>query len=173
LGITFKNKFPGPVISGIRYGVIALLSFSGAHYFTLHLLGTSHYAPIGALWALITGMVVLADTYAGTIVKARLQVLGGVIGAVSGFIYLSFFPFSIVGMVAMIVLVVLFCQATQLSGYSPGAAMNLAVILVFSTINPGLTPLMNSCLRLTEMAIGCSFAMIVARFIPAISEPSA
>lgn len=87
----------------------------------------------------------------------------------AGFIYLSFFPFSIAGMVVMIVLVVTLCQATQLSGYTPGAAMNLGVVLVFSSINPELTPLMNSGLRLVEMAIGCGFAILVVRLIPGVT----
>jgi hypothetical protein len=52
------NKFLWSLRSGIRYGLLALLTFSGAHYFTLYVLGTYHYAPIGALWALITGTVV-------------------------------------------------------------------------------------------------------------------
>lgn len=166
MGASLKNKYLLPFRWGIRYALIALLTFSGAHYFTLYILGTSQYAPIGALWALITGTVVMAETYAGTVEKARLQVLGGLVGAIAGFLYLSFFSFSVIGMVVMIFIVVSLCQFTRLSGYSPGAAMNLAVILVFSSINPELTPLMNSGLRLIEMAIGCSFAIIVARFLP-------
>jgi uncharacterized membrane protein YgaE (UPF0421/DUF939 family) len=136
-------------------------------------LGTNHYAPIGALWATITGTVVLADTYGCTVAKAKLQVLGGLFGAIVGFIYLSVFPFNIFGLVVMILIVVSLCYATQLSGYSPGAAMNLAVILIFSSINPELTPIMNSGLRLVEMAIGCSFAIIVARFLPVMPDEPA
>ncbi len=151
---------------GIRYGLLALLKFSGAHYFTLYVLGTYHYAPIGALLALITGTVVMSDTERSTVEKARLQLLGGVVGAVAGFIYLSFFPFSIAGMVIMIVPVVTLCQATQLSGYTPGAAMNLGVVLVFPSINPDLTPLMNNGLRLIEMGLGCGFAILLVRIIP-------
>jgi hypothetical protein len=91
---------------------------------------------------------------------------------VAGFIYLSFFPFSIVGMAIMIAIVVSLCQATQLSGYSPGAAMNLGVVLVFSSINPELTPLMNSGLRLIEMGIGCGFAILLVRIIPGVTGKS-
>jgi uncharacterized membrane protein YgaE (UPF0421/DUF939 family) len=163
------NKFLWSLRSGIRYGLLALLTFSGAHYFTLYVLGTYHYAPIGALWALITGTVVMSDTERSTIEKARLQLLGGVVGAIAGFIYLSFFPFSVAGMVIMIVIVVSLCQATQLSGYSPGAAMNLGVVLVFSSINPELSPLMNSGLRLVEMGIGCGFAILLVRLIPGVN----
>jgi len=163
------NKFLWSLRSGIRYGLLALLTFSGAHYFTSYVLGTYHYAPIGALWALITGTVVMSDTERSTIEKARLQLLGGVVGAVAGFIYLSFLPFSIAGMAIMIVIVVSICQATQLSGYSPGAAMNLGVVLVFSSINPELTPLMNSGLRLVEMGIGCGFAILLVRLIPGVT----
>lgn len=165
---TRTNKFLWSLRSGIRYGLLALLTFSGAHYFTLYVLGTYHYAPIGALWALITGTVVMSDTERSTIEKARLQLFGGVVGALAGFIYLSFLPFSIVGMVIMIVIVVSLCQATQLSGYSPGAAMNLGVVLVFSSINPELTPLMNSGLRLVEMGIGCGCAILLVRLIPGV-----
>ena len=164
------KKFLWPISSGTRYAIIALLSFSGAHYFTLYVLGTSLYAPIGALWATITGTVVIADTYESTVAKAGLQFLGGLAGAIAGFIYLSFFPFSIAGMVVMIFVVVSLCQVSQFSGYSPGAAMNLAVILVFSSINPELSPIMNSGLRLVEMAIGCGIAIIVARLLPGVSD---
>jgi len=166
----WKNKFTKALRQGIRYALIALLSFSVAHYITLYIFGTNQYAPIGALWATITGTVVLADTYGSTVAKAKLQGLGGLVGAIAGFIYLSFFPFNIFGMTVMILLVVSLCYATQLSGYSPGAAMNLAVILIFSSINPELTPIMNSVLRLIEMAIGCSFAIIVARFLPGVPD---
>jgi len=169
LDIRWKNTFKtlGP---GIRYALIALVSFSVAHYLTLHVLSTPHYTPVGALWATITGTVVLADTYSSTVAKARLQVLGGLVGAITGFIYLSFFPFSILGMTVMIILVVSLCQVTKLSGYSPGAALNLAVILIFSSINPELAPITNSGLRLLEMAIGCSVAIIVARFLPVLPD---
>lgn len=163
---TLKNKLLQPIRSGTRYALIALLTVSGALYFTMHVLGTSQYAPIGALWAMISGMVVMTDTYAGTVEKARFQVLGGLAGAIAGFVYLSLFPFSIVGMVVMIGLVASICQATQLSGYTPGAAMNTGVILIFSSINPELTPFMNSGLRIIEMAIGCGIAIIVVRFLP-------
>ncbi|MCX6699768.1 MAG: FUSC family protein [Methanomicrobiales archaeon] len=170
MGHIRTNKFIGSLRSGIRYGLLALLTFSGAHYFTLYVLGTSHYAPIGALWAMITGTVVISDTEQSTVEKARLQLLGGVMGAVAGFLYLSFLPFSIPGMVIMIVLVVTLCQAIQLSGYTPGAAMNLGVVLVFSSINPELTPLMNSGLRLIEMGLGCGFAILLVRIIPGVTE---
>lgn len=167
------NKFLSSLRSGIRYGLLALLTFSGAHYFTLYVLGTYHYAPIGPLWALITGIAVMSDTERATIEKARIQLLGGVIGGVAGFIFLSFLPFSIVGMGIMIVLVVTLCQATQLSGYTTGAAMNLGVVLVFSSVNPDLTPFMNSGLRLIEMGIGCGFAILLVRFIPGVTgKPS-
>jgi len=160
------NKFSKALRPGIRYSFIALLSFSGAHYLTLYIMGPAHYAPVGALWATIVGTVVLADTYGSTIAKARLQLLGGVIGAIAGFIYLSFFPFNIFGLMVMILLVVSLCHATQFSGYSAGAAMNLAVILIFSSLNPEFSPLINSGLRLSEMAIGSLFAIIVAWLLP-------
>ncbi len=160
------NKFTRALRPGIRYALIALLSFSGAHYLTLYIMGPAHYAPVGALWATIVGTVVLADTYGSTVSKARFQLLGGVIGAIAGFIYLSFFPFNIFGLMVMILLIVSLCHATQLSGYSAGAAMNLAVILIFSSLNPEFSPLTNSGLRLAEMAIGCLFAIIIAWFLP-------
>jgi len=173
LEILWTDKFTRALRPGIRYALIALLSFSGAHYLTLYILSTTHYTPVGALWATITGTVALADTYSSTVAKARLQLLGGLVGAIAGFIYLSFFPFNIFGMMVMILLVVSLCHATQLSGYSPGAAMNLAVILIFSSINPELTPIMNSGLRLAEMAIGCIFAIIVAWFLPVMPDEPA
>ena len=88
------KKFLWPISSGTRYAIIALLSFSGAHYLTLYIMSTTHYTPVGALWATITGTVALADTYRSTVAKARLQLLGGLVGAIAGFIYLSFFPFN-------------------------------------------------------------------------------
>jgi uncharacterized membrane protein YccC len=168
-----KNTIIRPLREGVRYALLALLTFTLARYFTMHVIDTSHYAPIGALWAMITGMVVMADTYGGTLEKARLQILGGLFGAVAGFIYLSFLPFSIFGMGVMVLLVVMVCQATPLSGISPGAAMNMGVILVFSSLNPELTPLMNSGLRLIEMAIGCGFAILIARVLSGIPGPEA
>lgn len=165
---TLKNTVLMPLREGVRYALLALLTFTIARYFTMHVIDTSHYAPIGALWAMITGFVVLADTYGGTVAKARLQILGGLFGALAGFIYLSFLPFSMFGMGVMVLLVVTICQATQLSGISPGAAMNMGVILVFSSLNPELTPLMNSGLRLIEMAIGCGFAILVARLLSGV-----
>jgi uncharacterized membrane protein YgaE (UPF0421/DUF939 family) len=170
---TKENKLFWSFRSGIRYALLALLTVFGARFFTLFVLETSKYAPMGALWAMISGMVVMTDTCSSTIDKARYQVLGGLIGAIAGFIYLSFFPFSFAGIVIMIGIVAAVCQATQLSGYIPGAAMNTGVILIFSSLNPELTPLMNSSLRLIEMGIGCGFAILVVRFFPGTTDPAA
>jgi len=149
----------------LHYSLIALLAYFGAYYLTSAFNFTSHFAPVGALWAMIVGISVTQQTWQATAVKARTQILGGAVGAIVSIVYLAVFPVNPFGMVALIGSAVFVCQALDRPDYSMSAGLTVAVIMFFSLINPELPPLLNAGLRFTEVVIGSVIAVLVVQLV--------
>ena len=148
----------------IHYALIALLTFYGAYYLTSLIHTTSRYAPVGALWAMIVGISVAQHTGKETVIKAKTQILGGLLGAVTAFTYLLVLPANPYGMVLLIGCVVLICQLMGWPDYSVSAGLTVAVSLFFSQIYPDLSPLTNASIRFAEVIIGSVIAVLVVQF---------
>jgi hypothetical protein len=166
----FIKKIPGHLSLAMQYALVSLFSFVGALYVVRSLPGASNIVSIGALWAMISGIIVMQDTCDNTMSMAHLQVLGAFIGAVVGAIYLSFFPFSPLGMALLIGITVLICVSLNLNGPARLAALTVGVVLVFSTLNPDLNPLMNAGIRFIEVLIGSTIAIVIVSIWPYITK---
>lgn len=163
---TFFNKIPNSAHIALHYMLVSLLAYAGAYYLTGMIHITTTLAPIGALWAVIVGVSVMQVTWASTVEKARFQIIGGFIGAILSLVYLEFLLFNPILMVLLMGLAVFLCQAVGRPDYSTPAALTVAVILFFSSINPELTPFMNAALRFSEVVIGSAIAILIVRILP-------
>ncbi len=156
----------------INYALVALLAYFFAFYLTRVLNITSHFAPVGALWAMIVGVSVVQATYADTVAKARTQILGGLIGCAGTFVYLHVLPVSPVGMVLLIGLVIFICQVMEWPDYSVSAGLTVGVILFFSQVNPELPHLLNIGLRFVEVLIGSITALMIVQLVSGVENSS-
>lgn len=145
--------------------LVSLLAYLGGFYVTALLGGGS--STIGALWAVISGLVVLQTTRQDTLASAGLRILGTLIGAIVSAVYLSLLPFNAVGMAASVGATVLLCQGLRVPDHARLASITVAVIMVISARNPGLDPKLNAALRFIESCIGAGIAVaIVAALSP-------
>ena len=99
-------------------------------------------------------------------VSAWLRVLGTFVGAVISSIYLSFLPFSPLGMAVTVGVTVLLCQFIGIPDHARLAALTVAVIMVISSLHPEYHPFLNALLRFMESAIGTVLAVVVVLLWP-------
>lgn len=118
-------------------------------------------APIGALWAAISAMMVLQTTVADTWQSTRGQVLGILVGALIAACYLLLWPFNVFGMALCIGATVLVCRLWRFADNGRLAAVTVAVIMVISSLHPGLNPFANAGLRFLEACVGAGSALLV------------
>lgn len=158
------------VIIAVQYSLVSLLAYFGAYFLTGSFSETPFLTTTGALWSMISGIVVMQETRQGTIDTAWLRILGSLIGAVMSALYLSFLPFNPFGMAVTIGLTVLICQELHLPGHSRLAALTVGVIMVISFLNPDLNPVVNAGLRFSESIIGSGAAILLIAAWPYPTE---
>ena len=151
----------GPVHIAIQYALVSLIAYLAAFYATVLMQGTADLASIGALWAMISGIVVMQETRKSTLDSAWLRILGSLAGAIISAGYLLVFPFNPVGMAILIGITVLICQGIGIPGHARLAALTVAVVMVVSSLNPEISPLVNAGTRFIEVIIGSVVAVAV------------
>jgi uncharacterized membrane protein YccC len=144
----------------IQNVIIVVGAYLSGFYFTsLFHVPTSM---IGGLWAVISGIIVIEMTFRETVNSAKVRILGSLLGAIISGVYLIFLPFSLVGFA--------FCIAVgALSGHLLGlpytiklTGITISVVMIVSTIEHDLNPVLNASLRFVESAIGTIIAVFVA-----------
>lgn len=155
-----------------QYSLVSLLAYFGAYFITGSMADTPFLTTTGALWSMVSGIVVMQETRQGTIDTAGLRILGSFIGAVMSAIYLSLLPFSPFGMAVTIGLTVLVCQHLRLPGHARLAALTVGVIMVISSLNPDLNPIVNAALRFSESVIGSVAAILLIALWPYLTGSS-
>lgn len=155
------QKAAGPVHTALQYAIVSFLSFSLALTISSLFQGTPDSVTIGAMWAMISAIVVTQETRSATIDTAWLRIFGSLVGAAISAVYLSFLPFSAVGMAVLIGLTVLVCQLLGIPGHARLAALTAGVIMVVSALNPDIPPLVNAGTRFFEVIIGSTVAVAV------------
>jgi uncharacterized membrane protein YccC len=145
-----------------------LASYACGSYFTGLFHGAS--ARIGGLWSMVSGIVVLQATRRTTWSSAWLRVLGTLIGSIIGAVYLSLLPFSAIGMAVCIFGTVLLCHAARIPDHARLAALTVAVIIVLSSVNQALSPILNAALRFAESCIGTALAVLAVLMWPGPAE---
>ena len=148
----------------IQNALVSLAAYMVGYYFTGLFHGRS--SDIGGLWSLIAAIVVLQATSREAWKSAVLRVLGTLMGATIGGLYLYLFPFSPVGMAVSIGLTVLLCQALNVPDHGRLASITVALIMVISSGNSELSPFTNAALRFIESLIGATIAVIVVLLWP-------
>lgn len=159
-------KMAGSVHIALQCALVSVLAFTGAYYITGSVQETSALATVGALWAMISGIVVLQDTRSSTASMALLRILGSLIGAIISAIYLSFLPFSLAGMAVMVGCTVFVCITLGIPDHARLAALTVGVIMVFASLNKDINPVINAVLRFTEVLIGSVIAVILVWIWP-------
>lgn len=153
------EKARKPFAIALQYATVSLLAYLIAFYTVGAVPGQGSLNGVGSMWAVISGIIVFQATWATTIGTASLRILGSFIGAVVSATFLSFFPFTAVGMAAMIGLTVLLCIGLGIPDHARLAAITVTVIMVFSTLNPDVPPVINAALRFCEVIIGSVVAV--------------
>ncbi|MEO8673969.1 MAG: FUSC family protein [Casimicrobiaceae bacterium] len=117
-------------------------------------------AGIGALWATITGIVVLQATPRETSKQAALRLVGTLIGAVIGAAYLYVFPVNALGAALAVGVTVLLCQFANVPDNGRLAAITVIIVFAVSVAAPGSSPILNGALRFGESCIGAAAAVL-------------
>lgn len=63
-------------------------------------------------------------------------------------------------------LTVLVCQGLHIPGHARLAALTVGVIMVISSLNPDLNPIVNAGLRFSELVIGSAAAILLIAVWP-------
>ena len=156
------HRLTAPLSSAILFALVSVVSFALALGITGHVPQDTDTQMIGAMWAMISAIVVLQDTRSATISTAWLRILGSLIGAVFSALYLMVFPFSILGMGVLIGVVVLTCELLHLPGHLRLAGLTAGIVMVISVVNPDIPPVVNAATRFFEVIIGSSVAVAAA-----------
>ncbi len=146
--------------SAIAKGIVVLLSCLLGAYITGRIHEGSKY--MGAMLAAISGIVVLQDDFKTSIHQGWLRVAGTFIGSCIAYAYLTWFPFTITGMVISVLILDLLCMAIGLPDGSKMAAITLVVIMIVSIMSPDISPLLNGLLRFTEATVGALIGITLA-----------
>jgi len=147
---------------------VALASYACGSYVT----GLFHSASArpGGLWSVVSGIVVLQATRGTTLSSAGLRVLGTLIGSIIAAAYLCLLGFSGVGMAACIFGTVFLCHAARIPDHARLAALTVGVVMVLSSENPGLSPVVSAALRFVESCIGTGLAVLAVLVTPETVE---
>ena len=148
----------------LQSALASLVSYWCGFYFTSFFHGAS--ASLGGLWSLISGLVVLQATRRNTWSSAWLRILGTLVGAIISAVYLSVLPFTALGMAASMLVTILLCHAARIPDHARLAALTVAVIMVLSSDNPTLSPVLSAALRFTESCIGTAIAVLTVVLWP-------
>ena len=119
---------------------------------------------------MVSGIVVLQATRGTTLSSAGLRVLGTLIGSIIAAAYLCLLGFSGVGMAACIFGTVFLCHAARIPDHARLAALTVGVVMVLSSENPGLSPVVSAALRFVESCIGTGLAVLAVLVTPETAE---
>ncbi|MCL6263519.1 FUSC family protein [Craterilacuibacter sp. RT1T] len=151
-------------IAAIR--IMLLLILTGACGYVLGGKIPGASAEIGRLWAVISGIVVLQASSDETIKAASKRVLGTLIGATVGWLYLTLLPNNWAAGFICVFLTILLSQLLGVPDNGRLGCVTVLVVLVVSALHPGLPPLVNASLRFFEAAIGSGIALLLAWLWP-------
>jgi uncharacterized membrane protein YccC len=149
----------------IQMALVSLFSYLLGFHFTRLFHDAS--AGTGALWSVISGILVLQAEWRGTESSAHIRVLGTLVGSIVSALYLSVRPFHPVAMAGCILVTVLICHVLRLRDHARLASLSVAAILILTSLNPSLSPLVSAALRFGESCLGTAMALILARLWPA------
>ena len=159
---SFMVLFGKDLSIALQYAIISLLAFLISYYSVSAIQRESSSLQMtGAMWAMISGIIVLQETRQSTLDTASRRIFASFVGAVLSFVYLSFLPFSPLGMAFMIGITILLCTSLKIRDHARLAALTVGVIMIFSTISPDQSPFVNASLRFGEVIVGSVVAVVI------------
>ena len=159
--LTYSKKFhwTAKVIFTVEIFFIVVFAFLAGYFMNYFL---NHSAPVvDGLWAIISGVMVWETTPKKTIKLAKTRFKAAFLGAPIGGVYLLLFDFDVFGMGICVGLAVILAY---LLNFDNGLKA-IAVVLLISSVNPHVNPMLNASLRVIESGIGCVVAIGVS-YIP-------
>jgi uncharacterized membrane protein YgaE (UPF0421/DUF939 family) len=154
----FKKPRRMALIIALEGVLITLLAYFLGARFTAIFHGAS--APLGGVWAAISGLVVLQSTIRETVASSLLRTIGTFIGAMVAALYLTLFGFSLLGMALCAGLTLSICFLLDIFEYARLAAATVVIIMAVSVQVPDVPPFLNAFLRFTEATIGVGVGML-------------
>jgi uncharacterized membrane protein YccC len=153
----FKSQMFRAVVENF---IVAVIAYLLGYYFTaMFHWGT---AEIGGLWAVISGVFVMADKESLTIKSARMRIRASFLGCLIAGIYLYFFPFTVVGFAICIAIGVLLCHILRIPDHIKTTSITISVVVIVSVLVSDISPVENAILRFAESVIGSLTALAVA-----------
>jgi len=153
----FKSHIFRAVVENFIVAIGAYLL--GYNFTAMFHLGT---AEVGGLWAVISGVFVMADKESLTFNSARMRVRASFLGCLVAGVYLYFFPFSVVGFAICIAIGVLLCHLFRIPDHIKTTSITISVVIIISVVNQNIGPVANAALRFAESVIGSLVALAVA-----------
>ena len=142
--------------------IVVMCTFLAAFHFTT--LFDEPTSLVGALWAVVSAIMVLETTSAETFHAAKHRLTGSFLGALVSGIYLFFFPFTFFGFIAAITVGILLCLLSGLPQSVKLTCITISVVMIVSANAKALHPFINAGLRFAESAIGTGVAVLVVLF---------
>ena len=152
--------FKSPIFRAVVENfIVAVLAYLLGYYFTaMFHLGT---AEVGGLWAVISGVFVMADKESLTFKSAIMRIRASFIGCLVAGVYLYFFPFTVVGFAICIAVGVLLCHLFRIPDHIKTISITISVVIIISVVNHNIGPVANAALRFAESVIGSLVAVAV------------
>lgn len=117
---------------------------------------------MGAMLASVSGIVVLQSDLKSSLTQGWLRIVGIFIGCVIAVLYLTWFPFSVYGMILSVLVLELLCTALGIPDNGKMATITLLIVLLISVEVPGLSPLANGAFRFIESSAGALVGIFLA-----------
>lgn len=123
---------------------------------------------MGAMLASISSVVVLQADLKTSIHQGWLRVLGTFIGAVVAYIYLTLFPFTLVGLAVCAFVLEILCMLLNIPDNGKMATITLIWVLILSQKSPDIPPWENGFLRFIESSVGAVIGIVLAWIVQSL-----
>ena len=140
-------------IDAIAKCIAVLLAYLLGAYVTGYIHKDSSLA--GSLLTCTSAIVVMQQPgIKNSMQKGWLRILGTFLGASLAYLYLTLFPFSLIGMLVSVFILDLICMFFNIPNDGKMPTITLIVILIVSKESPDLPPCINGILRFCEATVG-------------------
>lgn len=122
---------------------------------------------ISGLWCAISGIIVLQVLVKESFSAAWIRVLGSLLGALTSFVFASMMGYTIPALTVCVFVTVMLTSIFQIKQTFRLAGLTAAIIIIVGSLEPTVSPLMNSFSRFVESSVGAIIAIIItAAFYP-------
>jgi len=146
---------------GTQTATVVAISFQLGYFCTGYVHPES--ALFASMWAMVSGLVVLQDTWSETKSAGFGRVLGALLGASIAGAYLSYYDFSTLGVALCAATAVMLGIMTRMPDGGRGAGVTVVIVMIVGVVNHEQQhPLIGAGLRFMESCLGTSAAFLVS-----------